>query len=53
GTTTLRTIFDTNAASRPDGWMLISWNEFFENTYVEPSVRYGDTYLNAIRSLHT
>ncbi|MBV8950457.1 MAG: hypothetical protein JOZ99_06260 [Actinobacteria bacterium] len=53
GTTTLRTIFDTNAASRPDGWMLISWNEFFENTYVEPSVRYGDAYLNAIRSLHT
>jgi hypothetical protein len=33
--------------------MLISWNEFFENTYVEPSVRFGNTYLEAIRALRT
>jgi hypothetical protein len=53
GSSTLQTIFETNAKSHPDGWMLISWNEFFENTYVEPSVRFGNTYLEAIRSLRT
>ncbi len=53
GTSTLQTIFQTNVKSHPDGWMLISWNEFFENTYVEPSVRFGNTYLAAIRSLRT
>jgi hypothetical protein len=53
GSGTLQKIFQTNAESRPDGWMLISWNEFFENTYVEPSVRFGDTYLAAIRALRT
>jgi hypothetical protein len=53
GTSTLGKIFDTNGRSHPDGWMLISWNEFFENTYVEPSVRFGTTYLDAIRALHT
>lgn len=53
GTQTLRTIYETNAKSKPDGWMVISWNEFFENTYVEPSARFGNTYLAAIRALHT
>lgn len=53
GTSTLQRIFETNAKSHPDGWMLISWNEFFENTYVEPSVRFGNTYLGAIRALRT
>jgi hypothetical protein len=51
GGSTLRTIYDVNRQSNPDGWMLISWNEIFENTYVEPSVRYGTTFLDAIRSL--
>ena len=49
---TLRTIYDVNRVSKPDGWMLISWNEFFENTYVEPSLRYGTAILDAIRGLH-
>jgi len=51
GTQTLRRLYTGNAASHPDGWMFISWNEYFENTYVEPSVRYGSTYLDALGAL--
>lgn len=51
GTQTLRTLFAGNLTSHPDGWMLISWNEFLENTYIEPSLRYGATDLVAIRQL--
>jgi hypothetical protein len=29
--------------------MPISWNEFFENTYIEPSLRYGT--IDALRNL--
>jgi len=32
-------------ASSPDVLGLISWNEFSENTHVEPSERYGDRYV--------
>jgi hypothetical protein len=53
GSGTLQKIFETNVKSNPDGWMLISWNEFFENTYVEPSALYGNTYLAAIRALRS
>lgn len=51
GTATLEQIWSANAASRPDAWFGISWNEFVENTYLEPSLRYGTTYLDAIRRL--
>ncbi len=51
GTGTLEQIWKVNAASRPDAWFGISWNEFVENTYLEPSLRYGSTYLDAIRRL--
>lgn len=36
------------AASSPDALGLISWNEFSENTDVEPSVRYGFGALNVL-----
>ncbi len=52
GGATLQQIYRANRVSNPDGWMLISWNEFFENTYVEPSLRYGTTILETIRALH-
>jgi hypothetical protein len=42
---TLRAEYATAAASSPDILGLISWNEFSENTYVEPSVNYGRFYL--------
>ncbi len=35
----------------PDVMGLISWNEFSENSYVEPSKTYGDTYLKIVGQL--
>jgi hypothetical protein len=51
GLTMLKAIWQLNARSSPDGWFGISWNEFVENTYLEPTVAYGSTYLDALRSL--
>ena len=48
---TMRALFDGNAASRPDGWTLISWNEITEGTYVVPLKRYGTKYVRELRSL--
>jgi hypothetical protein len=48
---TLRTEYATALHSSPDALGLISWNEFSENTYVEPSRRYGDFYLSVLRDL--
>jgi hypothetical protein len=42
---TLQAIFNGNAAGNPEGWLLISWNEITEGTYVTPELqRYGSTY---------
>jgi hypothetical protein len=51
GAETLLRLYAGNLTSGPDGWMLISWNEFLENTYVEPSLRYGTRSLDVIRML--
>ncbi len=53
GVETLRRLYAGNLQSAPDGWMLISWNEFFENTYIEPSLRYGTAYLDELRHLRS
>jgi hypothetical protein len=45
---TLRRELDAATASSPDAIGLISWNEFSENTHVEPSVRHGARYLEAL-----
>ena len=44
---TLRAEYGAAVAPRPDALGLISWNEFSENTHVEPSERYGDRYIAA------
>lgn len=51
GLATLDWTWSTNARSLPDAWFGISWNEFVENTYVEPSVSFGSTYLTEIKRL--
>jgi len=38
-------------ASSPDAIGLISWNEFSESSYVEPSRRYGRRYLDVLGSV--
>lgn len=49
----LRTEYATALHSSPDALGLISWNEFSENSYVEPSVKFGRRYLDVLRELRT
>jgi hypothetical protein len=51
GGATLRTEYNTALSSQPDAVGLISWNEFSENTQIEPSTRYGRTYLDLTAQL--
>ncbi len=51
GGQTLLLNYNGNKASNPDGWMYISWNEFLENTYIEPSVLYGNSYLQTLQAI--
>jgi hypothetical protein len=48
---TLRTEYTSAARSSPNMLGLISWNEFSENSYVEPSKEYGYQSLDALRQL--
>lgn len=51
---TLRIQYATALRSSPDALGLISWNEFSENTYVEPSKKFGHRYLDVLAELrHT
>jgi glycosyl hydrolase family 99 len=49
---TLLTEINTALRSAPDALGLISWNEFSENSYIEPSKNYGDLYLKVLTSAH-
>jgi len=51
GAATLRAEFAAAEAASPDAIGLISWNEFSENTYVEPSRKYGSTALATVAEL--
>lgn len=48
---TLREEYGQAVASSPDMLGLISWNEFTENTYVEPSVNLGHRYLDVLTEI--
>ena len=53
GGTTMRDIYAGNSASHPNGWMVISWNEIDEGTYIMPLERYGDQSVDTLRSIIT
>jgi len=44
----LRQQLDVALSSSPDAVGLISWNEFSENSHVEPSEKYGDAALQTL-----
>ena len=48
---TLRVEYATALRSSPDALGLISWNEFSENTHVEPSKTFGRRYLDVLAEL--
>ncbi len=48
---TLREEMNGALASSPDAIGLISWNEFSENSHVEPSRRYGLRYLHVLANI--
>jgi len=48
---TLRAEWNAAISSRPAAVGVISWNEFSENTHVEPSKAYGNRYLDVLADL--
>ncbi len=49
---TFRTQLTTASASSPDALGIISWNEFSENSYIEPSRQYGAQYLDILSQIN-
>jgi hypothetical protein len=49
---TLKTELNTALQSMPDAIGLISWNEFSENSHIEPSQAHGDLYLKVLAETH-
>ena len=47
---TLVKSLDNAFASSPNAVAVISWNEWSENTYIEPGKKYGDRELQALKS---
>jgi hypothetical protein len=45
---TLHAELEAAASSSPDAIGLISWNEFSENTHIEPSRKHGSRYLRLV-----
>lgn len=50
---TLRIEMDTAFQSAPDAIGLISWNEFSENSHIEPSHAFGNRYLQVLNEVRT
>ena len=49
---TLQKQMDTALQSSPDAIGLISWNEFSENSHIEPSENYGHRYLDVLANIN-
>jgi hypothetical protein len=48
---TLRSSWDAALATVPDMIGVISWNEYSENTHIEPSEAFGTRYVDELRQL--
>ena len=48
---TLQIQYNAAMQSSPDAIGLISWNEFSENSHIEPSENYGDRYLKVMAKI--
>ena len=48
---TYRAEWSTALSTEPDGLAVISWNEFSENSQIEPSVTFGSRYLEVTADL--
>ena len=48
---TIRSLWNGNSNSNPDGWGFISWNEIAENTHIKPMQKWGTGSLNALSAL--
>ncbi|HEY9152009.1 MAG TPA: endo-1,3-alpha-glucanase family glycosylhydrolase [Anaerolineales bacterium] len=48
---TLQTEMNAAMQSNPDAIGLISWNDFSDNSYIEPSQNYGNHYLKILSSI--
>jgi hypothetical protein len=48
---TMRALYDGNAQTAPDAWVVISWNEITEGTYLVPLQRYGTESLDTLRAI--
>jgi hypothetical protein len=46
---TFRTEINTAISSSPDALGIISWNEFSENSHIEPSQKYSSLYLEILK----
>ena len=53
GGQTLRQEMDTALKSAPDAIGLISWNEFSENSHIEPSLNHGSRYLDIVADIES
>jgi hypothetical protein len=49
---TFRNEINAAQASSPDALGIISWNEFSENSYIEPSRKYGAQYLDILSEIN-
>jgi len=49
---TFRVQINAAMSSSPDALGIISWNEFSENTHIEPSQEYGSQFLNILSEIN-
>lgn len=51
GGQTMHDLYLGNSSTHPDGWMVISWNEITEGTYIVPLQRYGNQSIDTLKAI--